>query len=110
LSEDGALHREKATRHSSTHRFTVLHDIDCKPSRNSIYVEHSDVEEFVSLLIRSLQLARAAILYFVDMIAINEAKTSVGRGLVMRWTMIPDLPIPVTTTRPNLRSAASGGS
>jgi hypothetical protein len=33
LGEGGALHRKKAFRHSSTHRFTVLHDLGCNPTR-----------------------------------------------------------------------------
>ena len=84
VNKGGALHQKKAFRHSSTHRFTVLHDIGCTPSRNSIHVEHSGVEEFKSLLIESLQLARAAILYFVEMISINEVKMPKGGGLVMQ--------------------------
>lgn len=83
VNKGGALYQKKAFRHSSTHRFTVLHDIGCTPSRNSVHVEHSGVEEFASLLIESLQLARAAILYFVEMIAVNEAKTAKDGGLVM---------------------------
>ena len=84
VNKGGALHQKKAFRHSSTHRFTVLHDIGCTPSRNSIHVEHSGVEEFKSLLIESLQLARAAILYFVEMIAINEVKMPKGGGNATR--------------------------
>jgi hypothetical protein len=61
----------------------VLHDIGCTPSRNSVHVEHSGFDEFTSLLIESLQLARAAILYFVEMIAINEAKIPKGGGLLV---------------------------
>lgn len=82
VKKGGALHQKKAFRHASTHRFIVLHDIGCTPRRNSIHVEHSGFEEFKSILIESLQLARAAILYFVEMIAINEAKTEKGEGLV----------------------------
>jgi tetratricopeptide (TPR) repeat protein len=83
VNKGGALYQKKAFRHSSTHRFTVLHDIGCTPSRNSAHVEHSGVEEFTSLLIESLQLARAAILYFAEMIAVNEAKTAKDGRLVM---------------------------
>jgi len=82
VSKGGALHSKKAFRHSSTHQFTVLHDIGCTPSRDSMHIEHSGVEEFTLLLIESLQLGRAAILYFAEMIAINETKTPKGGGLV----------------------------
>ena len=72
VGEGGALHRKKAYRHSSTHRFTVLHDLGCNPSRESAHVEHCEIADFKSHLIESLQLARAAVLYFVEMISITE--------------------------------------
>jgi tetratricopeptide (TPR) repeat protein len=74
--EEGFLFRKKAYRHSSTHRFTVLHDIGCHPSRESVHVEHCKISEFKAHLIESLQLARAAILYFVEMISVNETTKS----------------------------------
>jgi hypothetical protein len=83
VNKGGSLHQKKAFRHSSTHRFTVLHDLGCNPSRESVHVEHSGLEEFTAVLIESLQLARAAILYFVEMIAINESNNSAAQGLVM---------------------------
>jgi len=82
IREDGALHQKKAYRHASTHRFTVLHDIGCKPSRPSDCVEHCNLSDFKSHLIESLQLARAAIIYFVEMISIREAAHKRGKELV----------------------------
>jgi tetratricopeptide (TPR) repeat protein len=76
FGDEGFLHRKKAYRHSSTHRFTVLHDIGCRPSRESVHVEHCKIADFKAHLIESLQLARAAIIYFVEMIAINENASS----------------------------------
>ena len=72
IGNDGFLYLKKAYRHASTHRFTVLHDIGCSPSRESVHVEHAKMEEFKTHLIESLQLARAAILYFIEMISISE--------------------------------------
>jgi tetratricopeptide (TPR) repeat protein len=72
ICEGGFLHEKKAYRHSSTHRFTVLHDLGCEPSRQSAHVDHCGVDRFESLLLESLQLVRAAILYFVEMIRIGE--------------------------------------
>jgi len=72
VGEGGALHWKKAYRHSSTHRFTVLHDLGCNPSRKSAHVQHCEIADFKSHLIESLQLARAAVLYFVEMISIAE--------------------------------------
>ncbi len=82
VHQDGALHQKKAYRHASTHRFTVLHDIGCTPSRPSDCVEHCNLSDFKSHLIESLQLARAAIIYFVEMISIREAAHKRGKGLV----------------------------
>jgi tetratricopeptide (TPR) repeat protein len=78
----GALHQKKAYRDASTHRFTVLHDIGCKPSRPSTYIEHCGIAEFKSQLVESLQLARAAILYFVEMISIRETLNKPTAGQV----------------------------
>jgi tetratricopeptide (TPR) repeat protein len=70
----GALYEKKAYRNSSTHRFTILHDIGCDPSRVSAHIEHCALGEFQTLMIESLQLARAALLYFVEMISIHESR------------------------------------
>ncbi len=72
IDEQGFLVRKKAFRHASTHRFTVLHDIGCRPSRESAQIEHCGITEFKAQLIESLQLARAAVLYFVEMVSIAE--------------------------------------
>lgn len=82
LDEGGFLVRKKAFRHSSTHRFTVLHDEGCTPSRESAQIEHSGVREFKDQLIESLQLARAAILYFVEMVSIAEKAHAARSGKV----------------------------
>jgi tetratricopeptide (TPR) repeat protein len=79
LHEGGALSEKKAYRNSSTHRFTVLHDIACKPSRKSDHVEHCKSDEFEAHLIESLQLARAALLYFVEMVSIEEHRAPGNR-------------------------------
>jgi tetratricopeptide (TPR) repeat protein len=82
VKDGGALYKKKAYRHASTHRFTILHDEGCSPSRESIHVEHCAQREFETHLIESLQLARAALLYFVEMIAINEARNRKGSDKV----------------------------
>jgi len=83
IGEGGFLVRKKAFRHASTHRFTVLHDIGCTPSRDCAQIEHCGIEEFKAHLIESLQLARAAILYFVEMVSIAENAKNTGSGLRM---------------------------
>ena len=72
MGEEGFLARKKAFRHASTHRFTVLHDLGCRPSRPSSQIEHCGIAEFKDQLIESLRLARAALIYFVEMISIAE--------------------------------------
>jgi hypothetical protein len=74
IESGGAFFQKKALRHSSTHRFMVLHDEGCTASRTSELVEHYRVREFEAQLISSLQLVRAALLYFVEMVRIEEAK------------------------------------
>lgn len=74
VQKGGALYQKKAYRRSSTHRFTVLHDIGCDPSRHSAHVEHYPLEDFKAHLVESLQMVRSALLYFVEMISIAEAE------------------------------------
>ncbi len=74
MRKGGALYQKKAYRHSSTHRFTVLHDIGCNPSRHSDHVEHYALEEFQVHVVESLQMVRSALLYFTEMISIGEAE------------------------------------
>ena len=80
LGEKGFLHEKKDYRHASTHQFTVLHDLGCEPSRPSVYVNHCGVHSFESILIESLQLTRAALLYFVDMVRIGESQKKARLG------------------------------
>jgi len=87
IDKGGFLVRKKAFRHSSTHRFTVLHDEGCNPSRESAQIEHSEVHEFKDQLIESLQLARAAILYFVEMVSIAEKNQPARSGKVGTLTV-----------------------
>jgi hypothetical protein len=83
-----AMHRLSSSRdrllnvrHASTHRFIVVHDIGETPSRESTFIDHYSASEVESNVIKSLQLTRAALLYFVDMIAQHEQGK--GRGLIM---------------------------
>jgi hypothetical protein len=80
IDEDGFLVRKKAFRHSATHRFTVLHDMGCRPSRESAQIEHCEIEDFKDQLVESLQLARAPVLYFVEMVSIAEKSHAARKG------------------------------
>jgi LA2681-like HEPN len=83
IESGGALHENKVLRHASTHRFVVVHDIGDTPSRESPFVEHYGVEDFKKSLIRALQLTRAALLYFVDMVGQNEQEKNADGELAV---------------------------
>ena len=63
-------------RHSSTHRFTVLHDLGGAPSRVCHHIDHYEIEAFIDQLIETLQLTRATLFYFVEMIMLREERLS----------------------------------
>jgi tetratricopeptide (TPR) repeat protein len=78
----GYLKSKKAIRHAATHRFTVLHDIGCTPSRASDSVEHYAVEDFKRHLIESLQMSRAVLFYFVHLVLVHERRCNPDRRFI----------------------------
>ncbi|MDI6809947.1 MAG: LA2681 family HEPN domain-containing protein [Candidatus Eisenbacteria bacterium] len=72
LSGEGFLFEKKLFRDAGTHGYTVLHDLGADPSRPSDYVEHCSLVSFSHVMIDSLRLARAAIIYFVELVALEE--------------------------------------
>lgn len=68
----GFLGAMKQFRNSSTHRFTVLHDMGHDEPSDTAIVEHKGITEFEELTLSSLRLARAALFYFVDFIIYSE--------------------------------------
>jgi tetratricopeptide (TPR) repeat protein len=78
LEEDGFLCEQKESRSAGTHRFVVLHDIGKSPSRECPYINHSNIKDFKQITLHSLRLARAAIIYFVELIALEERTRSKG--------------------------------
>ena len=68
VSTGGFLQQKVAMRNSSTHRFLVLHDLGCEPSRTSRYVDHLPADAFSEQLIETLRLARSVLFYFVEMV------------------------------------------
>jgi tetratricopeptide (TPR) repeat protein len=83
----GYLFETKEFRNAGTHRFIVLHDLGNQPSRDSLYVEHSTVNGFKQKTLESLRLARAAIIYFVELIALEEKAK--GKGVKALPVVIP---------------------
>lgn len=78
-NEQGYLKQKNVLRNASTHRFTVLHDIGMQGYREHSCIEHYDLAEFEYSAIETLQLARAALIYFVEMIARREQRMSAGK-------------------------------
>lgn len=87
---DGFMGAQKQFRNSSTHRFTVLHDMGREHASNSSAIDHKNLEEFKQLTLASLRLARAALFYFVDFIVFSEGrKENKQDGLVLS-SRVPD--------------------
>lgn len=87
----GFMEEYKRYRHSSTHRFTVLHDMGSHggPS-SSLSVEHQRVEVFERLTLQSLRLARAALFYFVDTIVFAEEGRKGESPQIVMSSEVPD--------------------
>lgn len=87
ISQGGFLHEKKAYRHSSTHQFTILHDLGCQPSRPCSRIIHAPLGKFESDLVQSLQLVRAAIIYFMEMIQFGEGGKKTDPGKIAPMTV-----------------------
>jgi len=72
VGNDGFLYQLMNRRHTSTHRFTVLLDIGTSQG-GSKYYERVSERDFEKQLIETLQIARAALFYFVEMIRQRES-------------------------------------
>jgi hypothetical protein len=80
----GFLSEKQASRNSSTHRFTVFHDLGSIPKSHSGCLEHFDYEVFLKESLNTLKLARSSVIYFVQMVLIREVKLSEQKdGLIM---------------------------
>ena len=89
VAKGGFLHEKRELRNSSTHRFTVLHDIATEPSRECDLVEHHSIREFRGHVVETLGLARASLVYFVGMIQQREARLAKESGPLGRLS-VPD--------------------
>lgn len=72
IKSGGFLQEKRTMRNSSTHRFAVLHDLGCTPSQVSRYIDHFGLDTFSQQMIETLQLSRAVLFYFVEMIMQGE--------------------------------------
>lgn len=82
IATGGYLAPQKTLRNASTHRFVVLHDLSTSPSRDSHYVEHFSVHDFERQTVSALRLVRSALIYFVEMVSIREARLEREGGFV----------------------------
>ncbi len=89
IDAGGFLQQKRAMRNSSTHRFAILHDPGETPSRESRYINHYSFDKFVEQLIETLQLTRAVLLYFVEMVSLNEHLTH-DDGTIKGQLFVPD--------------------
>jgi len=89
IDDGGFLHDKRAMRNSSTHRFTVLHDIGASPSRDNKFIDHFSEKAFINQLIETLQLTRAVILYFVYMVRRHEKRIK-NTDRIQAPIIIPD--------------------
>jgi hypothetical protein len=81
----GPIHVKKEVRNSGTHRFVILHDILTDGhSRPSDVVERYDQQQFERMLLGSLQIARAALLYSRSVVSSRERRLErLHTGLTM---------------------------
>ena len=78
IESGGFLRTKKELRNSATHRFTVLHDLNCTSSRDSSFVEHCEIDSFLDHLLGTLRLTRAMMIYFVQMVINREHRLHCG--------------------------------
>lgn len=74
IAHEGWLQPKRKLRNASTHRFIILHDISRATASKVNVIERYDAEDFQRHLIETLQLVRAALIYFVDAIADREMR------------------------------------
>jgi hypothetical protein len=74
VAAGGYLQNKQKIRHSSTHRFVVLHDIWTPQKADDAYIEHYGLDDFIGDMIETLQFVRAGLFYFVEAVAISELR------------------------------------
>lgn len=83
-NEMGFLSKKQESRNSSTHRFSVFHDLGEVPKSHSGCLEHFDYEMFLRESLYTLKLARSSVIYFVQMVLIREKRLASEKdGIVM---------------------------
>lgn len=77
----GYLRAKKNIRNSGTHGLIVLHDMMIDGhSRPSAIIERYSQDEFERLLVESLQIARAGLMYFREVVSFRESRHRLNRS------------------------------
>ncbi|MEO5799635.1 MAG: LA2681 family HEPN domain-containing protein [Gemmatimonadales bacterium] len=82
IARGGALATHQQSRSLATHGFVVMHDERVEPSAKSPHVTHRDLAECEEQAIRSLRVARAAIIYLEMVIRTHESNRPSRRFVV----------------------------
>ncbi len=88
----GFLHSQRSARNAATHRFVVLHDFGdfgLDRPRPTPAIEHHKIEEFERSALRTFQLVRAALLYFVEVVAFRERRLHDASSLSVPMLLVP---------------------
>lgn len=87
--KDGYLKEKQVARNSSTHRFTVLHDLGSMPESDSKCLEHFDYAKFEYETLSTLKLVRSSLVYFVHMIMLREDRITKGQDGLFAPMIVP---------------------
>jgi len=88
-TNQGFLKSKSDVRNASTHRFVVLHDLGIGEFRKSDCVEHYEIDDFVTETLETLKLARASLIYFVELIQRGESRKIDDSGGILPPLIVP---------------------
>jgi hypothetical protein len=89
VAAGGSLEEQQLTRHATTHRFVILHDM-MVGGRESPYMERWQQDAFGALTLDVLQHVRAAIMYLLQLITWHEHHKHSSGTVVLPLDVLPD--------------------
>jgi len=88
--QNGYLRAKKHARHAGTHRLVVLHDLWVEGrATESTTIERYKDNEFRQMVIESLQVARAALFYFQEVVSARERRLRGSRKGAVGHLVLP---------------------
>ena len=88
--QNGYLRAKKHARHAGTHRLVVLHDLWVEGcATESATIERHKDNEFRQMVIESLQVARAALFYFQEVVSARERRLRGSRKGAVGHLVLP---------------------